>query len=158
MPNKPFQFMPFDMSNTTTALMRWSIQCSSSETSSQSGACTFVYIKTGVRKFCARISCRFFECVCGTTWTRVPFQNTTVDSLTFKMGRLNYRYEKKEDSTPSSSAQTLLFERRVLTFFTCLLILGVACWLAAVSTDYWVVVVAGYNGTIIHETSIVRLD
>ena len=29
--------------------------------------------------------------------------------------------------------------------------MGLVFWLAAVSTDYWVVVVAGYNGTVLED-------
>ena len=65
------------------------------------------------------------------------------------MGRLNYRYQKEEEPLAASSGSTLLFERRVLTFVTALLGLGLVSWLTAISTDYWVVVVAGYNGTIV---------
>ena len=79
------------------------------------------------------------------------------------MGRLNYKYPKKEKDPPTaaSSASTLLFEKRVLTFFTCLLFIGLASWLAAIATDYWVIVVGGsgiveqggYNGTVIGNKS-----
>jgi len=67
------------------------------------------------------------------------------------MGRLNYRYQKEQEEGPlsASSGSTLLFERRVLTFVTALLGLGLVSWLTAISTDYWVVVVAGYNGTVV---------
>lgn len=69
------------------------------------------------------------------------------------MGRLSYRYEKEKEplSSGGGSSSTLLFERRVLTFVTCLLGVGLVSWLAAVSTDYWVVVVAGYNGTVLED-------
>merc|ERR1719412_3566919 len=69
------------------------------------------------------------------------------------MGRqkINYKYPKKEKDPPTaaSSATTLLFEKRVLTFFTCLLFVGLTSWLAAISTDYWIIVVGGFNGTVI---------
>ena len=65
------------------------------------------------------------------------------------MGRLNYRYQKEEEPLSASSGSTLLFERRVLTFVTALLGLGLVSWLTAISTDYWVVLVAGYNGTVV---------
>ena len=68
------------------------------------------------------------------------------------MGKLSYRYEKKDkNEAMSSSTPILLFEKRVLTFVTGLLFTGLASWLAAVSTDYWVIVVAGYNGTVVED-------
>ena len=67
------------------------------------------------------------------------------------MGRLNYRYQKEKEPLSSGGSGTLLFERRVLTFVTCLLGLGLVSWLLAVSTDYWVVAVAGYNGTVLED-------
>lgn len=73
------------------------------------------------------------------------------------MGRLNYRYEKKDKAAvASSTAPALLFERRVLAFVSSSLFLGLASWLTAVATDYWVVVVAGYNGTLLQDTQRVR--
>ena len=65
------------------------------------------------------------------------------------MGRLNYKYQKKEATTPASpasSAPVLLFEKRVLTYVTFLLFLGLAIWMAAVFTDYWIVVVGHQEG------------
>ena len=65
------------------------------------------------------------------------------------MGRLNYKYQKKEASTPASpasSAPVLLFEKRVLTYVTFLLFLGLAIWMVAVFTDYWIVVVGHQKG------------
>ncbi len=71
------------------------------------------------------------------------------------MGRLNYRYEKKTTTASSSSAPAVLFEKRVLAFVTFMLLVGFGAWLAAVATDYWVVVIGDYNGTLIKDMNIV---
>ena len=66
------------------------------------------------------------------------------------MGRLNYRYQKR-DSTPAtaaSSAPVILFEKNVLTCVTFLLFIGLAIWLVAVATDFWIVPVVLLSGSL----------
>ena len=66
------------------------------------------------------------------------------------MGRLNYRYQKR-DSTPAtaaSSAPVILFEKNVLTCITFLLFIGLAIWLVAVATDFWIVPVVLVSGSL----------
>lgn len=66
------------------------------------------------------------------------------------MGRLNYRYQKR-DSTPAtaaSSAPVILFEKNVLTCVTFLLFIGLAIWLVAVATDFWIVPVVLVSGSL----------
>ena len=68
----------------------------------------------------------------------------------FSMGRLNYRYQKR-DSTPAtaaSSAPVILFEKNVLTCVTFLLFIGLAIWLVAVATDFWIVPVVLLSGSL----------
>lgn len=68
----------------------------------------------------------------------------------FNMGRLNYRYQKR-DSTPAtaaSSAPVILFEKNVLTCVTFLLFIGLAIWLVAVATDFWIVPVVLLSGSL----------
>ena len=43
--------------------------------------------------------------------------------------------------TPENEVTQLLYERRVLTFVTAVTALGVVAWLAALSTDYWIIIV-----------------
>jgi len=62
------------------------------------------------------------------------------------MEKINWKYEPNKDSTLSSSAPVLLFEKRVLTVVTLSIILGIITWLIAVSTDYWFITVY-YNHT-----------
>ena len=63
-----------------------------------------------------------------------------------KTKKINWKYEPNKDSTLSSSAPVLLFEKRVLTVVTLSIILGLITWLIAVSTDYWFITVY-YNHT-----------
>ena len=63
-----------------------------------------------------------------------------------KMKKINWKYEPNKDSTLSSSAPVLLFEKRVLSVVTLSIILGLITWLIAVSTDYWFITVY-YNHT-----------
>ena len=62
------------------------------------------------------------------------------------MKKINWKYEPNKDSTLSSSAPVLLFEKRVLSVVTLFIILGLITWLIAVSTDYWFITVY-YNHT-----------
>ena len=56
------------------------------------------------------------------------------------MKKINWKYVPKKE-TITSPAQDLLFEKRLLTLVTCLLICGLITWLIGVSTDYWLITI-----------------
>ena len=47
---------------------------------------------------------------------------------------------RHKNPTKIDSVQQVLYERRVLMFVSAINIVGVVVWLAAVATDYWIVV------------------
>lgn len=48
---------------------------------------------------------------------------------------------RHKNPSKTDSVQQVLYERRVLTFVTAFSILGAAVWMAAVATDYWIIVI-----------------
>jgi uncharacterized membrane protein len=75
------------------------------------------------------------------------------------MGRLSYKLEAEDPGTATASTiiPDLLFERRVLTFVTAIVFCGLFVWLAAVSTNYWVIVVGGLHGLELPDKGLVFL-
>ena len=57
------------------------------------------------------------------------------------------------DDLKRVQAEAVLFERRVLTFVTFGAFVGVIVLFAAISTDYWVILVGGTNGMFIENTN-----